>query len=79
MASRIFFPGTHLEPKGIDELVKPHPVGLRRPTAAGYWFSILRRQQGFPAIRKSSLGIAEEAATIASAPHDCVASAQRKT
>ena len=52
--------------------MQPHPIGLRRPTAAGYYFSVLRKQHGFPAVRKSSPNVTEEAGEIAQQLNDLV-------
>ena len=50
--------------------MQPHPIGLR--TAAGYYFSVLRKQHGFPAVRKSSPNVTEEAGEIAQQLNDLV-------
>ena len=66
IAANLYFNGVTASPKSLDLLCQPHPIGLRRPPAAGYYFTILRRVQGHPAVRKSTPGVTEEAAEICS-------------
>ena len=44
-----------------ETVSSPAPVGLKRSSAAGYYFSLLQWEQGKPAIRKNSPGVTESA------------------
>lgn len=75
LANHQFFRRGQFSLANWETVSSPAPVGLKRSSAAGYYFSLLQREQGKPAIRKNSPGVTESALEKAMLLWNCASTA----